>query len=123
MALVALFGVAAFAQRAIGKAFLAGHHDVVGLNSTVYGTPLNATAAVGVVMFLAGVILFAIAISGSESLPRLAGILFAAALPIFAIGSVLGNALAQIGALLQIGSTIWIARSASGPARAIDRGP
>jgi hypothetical protein len=29
MALVALFGVAAFAQPAIGKAFLAGHRDVV----------------------------------------------------------------------------------------------
>ena len=31
--LVALFGVAAFAQPAIGKAFLAGHHDIVAVNS------------------------------------------------------------------------------------------
>jgi hypothetical protein len=63
VALVAVFGVAAFAQPAIGKAFLAGHHDVIGLNSSVYGTSLNVTAGVGLVMFFAGAILFAIAIS------------------------------------------------------------
>jgi hypothetical protein len=44
--LLSIFGVAAFAQRAIGKAYLAGHHDVVGVNSTVYGTPLVATSFV-----------------------------------------------------------------------------
>lgn len=113
ISLVALFGVAAFAQRAIGKAFLAGHRDVIALNSSVYGTPLNVTAAVGLVLFVAGAILFGIAIGRSSSLPRNAGILFAVSFPLFAIGSVTGNALAPIGALLQIGSTIWIARSAS----------
>ncbi len=113
IALVALFGVAAFAQPAIGKAFLAGHHDVIGVNSSVYGTTLTVTSVVGLVLFVAGALLFAIAISRSRSLPRNAGILFAASVPIFAIGSITGNALAPIGALGEVGSAIWIARSAS----------
>ena len=72
--LVALFGVAAFAQRAIGKAYLAGHHDVVGLNSMVYGTPLITTSIVALGLVFAGVILFAVAIARSESLPGAAGV-------------------------------------------------
>ena len=53
MGLVALFGVAAFAQRAIGKASLAGHHEVIkSLNSAVYGTPLEVTSGVGLDCFL-----------------------------------------------------------------------
>jgi hypothetical protein len=114
VALVAMFGVAAFAQRAIGKAFLAGHHDVVGVNSTVYGTPADVTVGVGLGLFFAGGILFAIAISASKELPKAAGILLAAWIPIFAIGSIMGSALAPIGAAMLIGSSIWIARRASG---------
>ncbi|MGZ6565365.1 MAG: hypothetical protein ACXVH1_38570 [Solirubrobacteraceae bacterium] len=113
MSLAAMFGVGAFAQPAIGKAFLAGHHDVIALNASVYGTAANLTVAVGLVLFVAGTALFAIAISRSQSLPHSAGILLAASLPIFAIGTITGSALAQIGAFTQIGSTIWIARSAS----------
>ena len=121
--LLAIFGVAAFAQRAIGRAYLAGHHDVVGLNSSVYGTPLTVTSFVALALFFAGMILFAIAISGSESLPTPAGVLFAVGVPVFAVGSLLGNALGTIGALLEIGSTIWIARSASAAVSAVDREP
>jgi hypothetical protein len=112
MYLVAIFGVAAFAQPAIGKAFLAGHHDVIGLNSSVYDTALNVTSAVGLVLWVAGGVLFAVAISRSQSLPTAAGVLLAVGIPVFAIASIMGNVLAQIGGLLQIGSTIWIARSA-----------
>ncbi|MBV9417160.1 MAG: hypothetical protein JO363_19400 [Solirubrobacterales bacterium] len=112
--MVALFGVAAFAQPAIGKAFLAGHHDVIALNSSVYGTAFNLTAAAGTVLFFAGTVLFAIAIARSRSLPRNAGIVLAASFPIFAIGSITGiTALTAIGALGEVASGIWIARSAS----------
>jgi hypothetical protein len=112
--MVALFGVAAFAQPAIGKAFLAGHHDAIALNASVYGTPLNLTGAVGTMLFFAGTVLFAIAIARSRSLPRNAGIVLAASFPIFAIGSITGiTALTALGALGQVASGIWIARSAS----------
>jgi hypothetical protein len=114
MGLVAIFGVAAFAQRAIGKAFLAGHHEVIkSLNSAVYSTPLEVTSGVAIALVFAGMILFAIAISASESLPKAAGILLAAWFPLFAIGSIMGNVLDSIGSLILIASTIWIARSAS----------
>jgi hypothetical protein len=115
IAAVAMFGVAAFAQSAIGKAFLAGHHDAVALNASVYGTAANLTAAVGVALLTAAVILFAVAISRSRSLPRSAGVVLAASLPIFAVGTITGTPLATLGALMQIGSAIWIARSASRP--------
>lgn len=111
--MVAMFGVAAFAQPAIGNAFLAGHHDAIALNSSVYGTPANLTAAAETVLFFAGAVLFAIAIARSRSLPRNAGILFAASFPIFAIGSITGTALATIGAIGEVASAIWIAGSAS----------
>jgi hypothetical protein len=111
--MAAVFGVAAFAQPAIGKAFLAGHHDVIGLNSSVYGTPINVTVGVALALFFVGAVLFAIAISRSRSLPGTAGILFAASVPVFAIGSIAAPALATVAALLEIGSAVWIARSAS----------
>jgi len=113
IAMVAMFGVAAFAQPAIGRAFLAGHHDVIALNSSVYGTAANLTAAAGTGLFFAGAVLFAIAIARSRTLPRNAGILFAVSFPIFAIGSITGTALDTIGALGEIAAAIWIARSAS----------
>jgi hypothetical protein len=106
--MVALFGVAAFAQRAIGKAYLAGHHDVVSLNSSVYGNAANITVGVGLGLWFIGMVLFAIAISASR-LPTAAGVLLAVQVPVFALGSVMGNALAQIGAILMIGAGTWIA--------------
>ena len=107
--MVALFGVAAFAQRAIGKAYLAGRHDVVSLNSSVYGNAANITVGVGLGLFFIGMVLFAVAISASRSLPRAAGVLLVLWLPIFAIGSVMGNALDKIGSILLIGVGTWIA--------------
>jgi hypothetical protein len=107
--MVAMFGVAAFAQRAIGKAYLAGHHDVVSLNSSVYGTAANVTVGVSLGLTLIGMVLFAMAIFASGSLPRVAGVLLVLWLPIFAIGSIMGNPLAQIGAVVLIGAGSWIA--------------
>jgi hypothetical protein len=111
MAAVSVIGVAAFAQPAIGKALLAGHHDVVSLNSSVYSTPLNLTASIGIALLFVGTVLFARAMAKSGSLPKKAGILLAVSIPIFVIGSLMGNALDTVGALGQIASTIWIARS------------
>jgi hypothetical protein len=107
--MVAMFGVAAFAQRAIGKAYLAGHHDVVQLNSSVYGTAANVNAGVSIGLLFIGMILFAIAISATRSLPRAAGVLLAVWFPIFAIGSVTGDVLDKIGSIVLIAAGTWIA--------------
>jgi hypothetical protein len=42
-------------------------------------------------------------------------------LPVFAIGSIMGNAFAQIGAILLMGAAIWIAWSAWRAGLAVDR--
>ena len=52
--IVAVIGVAAFAQPAIGKAFLAGQHDVIDVNSSVYDTTQNITSGVGIVLWVVG---------------------------------------------------------------------
>jgi hypothetical protein len=76
----ALFGVAAFAQPAIGRAFLEGASGVPELNDDVYGTPLFATAAIGLVFFVAGGILLGVAIARIGRPLRWVGIGFGASL-------------------------------------------
>jgi hypothetical protein len=85
----ALFGVAAFAQPAIGEAFLDGTPGVRELNDDVYGTPLFATAAIGFLLFLAGAILLGIAIARHSRPLKWIGIGFAATLVLFVVGFVM----------------------------------
>jgi hypothetical protein len=48
-------GVAAFAQPAIGRAYLGGHAEqAIAINSDVYGPPLFATALPGLLLFAVG---------------------------------------------------------------------
>jgi hypothetical protein len=82
----ALFGVAAFAQPAIGRAFLDGASGVRELNDNVYGTPLFATAAVGFLFFVAGAILLSVAIARMGRPLRWVGIGFGASLVLFVLG-------------------------------------
>lgn len=62
--LVSVFGVAAFFESAIGRAFLDGSREVaVAINDDVYGGPLFTTAGLGLLSFIAGGILLGIAVS------------------------------------------------------------
>lgn len=106
----ALFGVAAFAQPAIGRAFLDGASGVRELNDDVYGTPLFATAAIGFLFFLAGGILLGVAIARVGPPLRWVGIGFGASLVLFVLGFLLldvaqpiaGALLAVVGAVLAL---------------------
>ena len=106
----ALFGVAAFAQPAIGRAFLDGSPGVRELNDDVYGTPLFATAAIGFLFFLVGSILLALAIARVGGPLRWVGIGYGASLVLFVLGFLLldiaqpigGALLAVVGVLLAI---------------------
>ena len=82
---IALFGVAAFAQPAIGRAYLDGAQGIPELNDDVYGTPLFATAGVSILCFVAGAILIGVAIARSRGPLRWAGIGYAASLALFPI--------------------------------------
>ena len=82
---IALFGVAAFAQPAIGRAYLNGAEGVPDLNEDVYGTPLFATAGVAILCFVAGAILLGVAIARVRGALRWPGIGYAASLALFPI--------------------------------------
>ena len=106
----ALFGVAAFAQPAIGEAFLDNTAGIRELNDDVYGTPLFATAAIGFLFFVAGAILLGIAIARVGRPMKWIGIGFASSLVLFVIGFLMleiaqpiaGALFAAVGVLLAL---------------------
>jgi hypothetical protein len=84
--LTAVFGVAAFAQPAIGSAFLDGMSGVRELNEDVYGPALFATAGVGLLFFVAGAILLGVAIARVGGPMKWIGTGFAASVVVFVLG-------------------------------------
>lgn len=68
--LTAIFGVAAFAQPAMGNLFLAGQQSAVDFYNQTYAAPLFATAMLALLLFLAGGIFNGMAISASGLFPR-----------------------------------------------------
>ena len=115
----AVFGIAAFAQPAIGRAFLAGHADVAALYDDVNGGPLLATAAAGMLLLSAGLVLYGVAVARSGLAPRLAGAAIAVGSPLFAIvGVIMADFVQSIGAaLLVVGAmgTAWAGRQQPKP--------
>jgi len=109
--LTSVFGVAAFAQPAIGRAYLSGHMaEAVVINNDVYGPALFATALPGLLLFTIGIVLFGVAVFRSGSLPKMAGVGFALSGVLFAvIGFVLADIVQTVGAALMVASTAWIA--------------
>lgn len=70
-ALLAVFGAAAFAQPAIGRMFLGGDERLaIALDGDVYGAPLFATVAVGLLLFVTGSVLLAGAVRRVPGAPR-----------------------------------------------------
>lgn len=80
-----VFAAAAFAQPAIGRAFLAGEGDGEALYDDVYGMPLLVTFGVGALLFLAGAVVFGRAVARTSRELRVAGYGYAAALVLFAV--------------------------------------
>ena len=75
--LASVFGVAAFFQPAVGRAFIDGGGDVaVDINERVYDGPVLVMVGVGLVLFLVGAILLGMAARRTELLPRWAGLIF-----------------------------------------------
>jgi hypothetical protein len=109
------FGVAAFAQPAIGRDYLAGHTAQARLlvHTVVNGGWLNATAIPAEVLLVASVVVAGVAAARIASLPRAAGIGFAVSIVLFVIGGIPDNGPWQsIAAALVTASTVWIAAAA-----------
>lgn len=105
-----VFGVAAFAQPAIGNAYLAGEtSQAIGFDSDVYGTALFATALPGILVLTIGLVLLGTAVARSGILPREAGYIFAVAGVLFALIGFAIGIVQTIGAVLLTISSIWIA--------------
>jgi hypothetical protein len=68
-----VFGAAAFAQTAIGNAFVAGKADALDYYNLVYAAPLFITVIVGLLLFMTGGGFTGSAISSSGRFPRWAG--------------------------------------------------
>jgi hypothetical protein len=110
-----LFGVAAFAQPAIGRVYLAGR---AGEAQALYydaaqGTPLVVAGLLGALLLAVSIVLFGVAVARSGWLPRFAGVGFAVSGPLFAVvGVVLNNFVETIATALMIVSAVGIALGA-----------
>ena len=111
----AVFGIAAFAQPAIGRDYLTGHTTAAHAMyyAAAQGSWLVATAFTGAALLAASLVIFGVAAARTHPLPRLAGIGLAVAGPLFAIiGAALDNFIESIACAILITSTVWIATAA-----------
>jgi hypothetical protein len=118
----AIFGVAAFAQPAMGRLYFAGQQNALDFYNQVYAGPLFGTALAGLLLFVVGGVFTGIAIAASGCLPRWAGWLYG----VTSVGFVLSNFLLPAGmtvmSALLFAATIAIAWSAMRVAhRQVDR--
>ena len=112
--ITAVFGLAAFGQSAVGRLYLAGHtEDAVATYDDMYGAPLSATAAAGVLLLVIGVVALGVAVARSRVLPGWTGVGLAVGIVVFGvIGVILADVVQSIGAALLVASTLWLAGSA-----------
>jgi hypothetical protein len=80
------YGVAAFAQPAMGRMFLAGQQNAIEFYNQTYAVPLFGTALFGMLLFIVGGVFTGIAIARSGRLPRWAGWVYALSTVGFALG-------------------------------------
>ena len=113
-----IFGVAAFAQPAMGREFLAGNQNALHFYNQVYGVPLFGTAVVALLLFIIGGIYAGIAITASGRFPRWTGWVYA----VCAFGFVVSNFTVAVGqtpfsALLVVATVVvaWTARREARP--------
>ncbi len=109
--LLPVFGIAAFAQPAIGRFYLAG--NAAQAQALYYdaaqGTPMVVTALIGALLLSSSVVLFGVAVARSTGLPRVAGIAFAVSGPLFAlIGASFDNWIESAASALMFASVLWI---------------
>jgi len=88
-----IFGVAAFAQPAMGRVFLAGQGNALDVYNNVYAAPLFITALVSLLLFIVGGVFSGVAIAAYDRWPRWTGWVYAAT----TIGFVLSNFLVPVG--------------------------
>jgi hypothetical protein len=107
--ILTLFGAAAFAQPAIGRAYLAGQQAAIAVNSDLYSAPALVVGVTGGLLYSAGAVLLGVALWRAGTLPRWAGVLYAVAVPLIAVVGLAVGVAQPVGAVLLIISGAWIA--------------
>ena len=87
-----VFGAAAFAQPAIGRAYLAGRDGVIELNADIYGPTLDATAGIGILLFILGGVILGAAIARTSPGLRWWGIGYVVSMVAFLVTGVVAPA-------------------------------
>ena len=112
--IASVFGVAAFFQPAVGRAFEDGAEAAArSINEDVYGPAVFATVGIGLLLMIIGAILLGRGAATSGAAPRWAGWLFAVAVPVFAIAGFTIEILQPIAGLAVAISGFGLARAAS----------
>ena len=124
--LVSVFGVAAFFQPAIGRAFLGGAGEVAtAINEEVYGVTLFAVAGLSMLLFIAGAVLLGMAARKTPSLPSWAGVTFAASAVLFVFGFLFIDVVQPVAGLgiaaAGIGLGVGARKAAAEHLRPVDR--
>jgi len=112
-----IFGIAAFAQPAIGRFYLAGHRDLAPnlYNDAAQGTPMVIVALVFIVLLVTNFIVFGVAFGRLALMPRMAGIGYAVSGPLFAVlGFALDNWIQSAAAVLMTASAVWMVMALRG---------
>jgi Domain of unknown function (DUF4386) len=103
-------GVFAYAIPALSRSFLNGHQESIRILDYIFSGPFRIVVTLALLLYLAGFILWGVAIWRSGVLPKWAGVLVALHAPLLIYGpvSVLGPV---VGALLALVGGGWIALS------------
>src|SRR5262249_10280222 len=80
-----VFGAAAYAQPAIGRAYARNPAESMSINDDVYGPALFAAVGVGLLSFIVGAVLVGRAVARAHPRLRAAGVAYATLLPLFAV--------------------------------------
>ena len=106
-----IFGIAAFAQPAIGRFYQTGHHDLAQnlYYDAAQGIPMDIVAVIFLVLLVASFIVFGVAFARLALMPRWAGIGYGVSGPLFAvIGFALDNWIQSVAAVLMTGTALWM---------------
>jgi hypothetical protein len=103
-------GVFAFAIPALSRSFLEGNQESINISDYIFEGPFRIVVTLALLLYLAGFILWGVAIWRSGVLPKWAGVLVAVHAPLLIFGpvSVVGPLVGAVSALV---GGAWIALS------------
>ena len=107
--LTSVFAAAAYAQPAIGRAFLDGMPGAEGLYDEVYGAPLFTALGLGALAFVAGALLLGRAIARTSPSLRWAGWTYGAALVLFFLTAFTVAVLQPVAAAVACAAAVVVA--------------